>query len=73
MRRPSWLHLAAGALLAAPLTAPLAAQGFPKTPPAPMPLAPAQFPPFQEAVLPNGVRLLVVENRKQPVISVSLS
>ena len=29
-------------------------------------------PPFQEAVLPNGVRLVVVENRKQPVLSVSL-
>ena len=64
--------LAAGALLA-PLAIPLPAQGFPKTPPAPMPLAPAQFPPFQEAVLPNGMRLLVVENRKQPIIAVSLS
>lgn len=64
--------LAAGALLA-PLALPLPAQGFPKTPPAPMPLAPAQFPPFQEAVLPNGMRLLVVENRKQPIIAVSLS
>jgi zinc protease len=64
--------LAAGALLA-PLASPLPAQGFPKTPPAPMPLAPAQFPPFQEAVLPNGMRLLVVENRKQPIIAVSLS
>jgi len=49
------------------------AQAFPTTPPAPMPLKPAQFPPFQEAVLPNGVRLLVVENRKQPIIAVSLS
>ena len=64
--------LAAGTVLA-PFVAPLPAQGFPKTPPAPMPLAPAQFPPFQEAVLPNGVRLVVVENRKQPVLSVSLS
>ena len=64
--------LAAGALLA-PLALPLPAQGFPKTPPAPMPLAPVQFPPFQEAVLPNGMRLLVVENRKQPIIAVSLS
>ncbi len=64
--------LAAGTVLA-PFVAPLPAQEFPKTPPAPMPLAPAQFPPFQEAVLPNGVRLVVVENRKQPVLSVSLS
>lgn len=71
MRALTRTLLAGGALLAA--AAPLAAQGFPKTPPAPMPLAPAQFPPFQEAVLPNGMRLLVVENRKQPVIAVSLS
>ena len=51
----------------------LTAQTFPKTPPAAMALAPAQFPPFQEVTLANGMRLLVVENRKQPVISVSLS
>lgn len=52
---------------------PLSAQDFPKAPPAAMPLTPAPFPPFQEAVLPNGVRLLVVENRKQPIVSLSLS
>lgn len=51
----------------------LGAQDFPKTPPAPLPLTTAPFPPFQEAVLPNGVRLLVVESRKQPIVSVSLS
>ena len=60
------LALAAGA-------APLAAQDFPLTPPAPMPVKAAQFPPFQEATLPNGLRLLVVENRKLPVISVQLA
>ena len=65
---------AAMTLLSATLpTAALLAQGSPKTPPAPLALAPAQFPPFQEATLPNGLRLLVVENRKQPVISLSLS
>jgi zinc protease len=52
---------------------PGAAQDFPKTPPAPAPVRPAPFPPFQEATLPNGLRLLVVENRKEPVVSVSLS
>ncbi|HEX9167234.1 MAG TPA: pitrilysin family protein, partial [Gemmatimonadales bacterium] len=49
------------------------AQEFPKTPPAPAPVRPAPFPPFQEATLPSGLRLLVVESRKEPVVSVSLS
>ena len=52
---------------------PVMAQEFPRTPPAPLPLTPAPFPPFQEAVLPTGLRLLVVESRKQPIVSVSLS
>jgi zinc protease len=55
------------------LTSTAGAQELPKTPPAPLPLTPAPFPPFQEGVLPNGVRLLVVENRKQPIVSISLS
>ncbi|MFM8910472.1 MAG: hypothetical protein ACKOH8_07870 [Gemmatimonadota bacterium] len=50
----------------------LAAQ-YPTTPPAAMPIQPAQFPPFVEATLPNGLRLLVVTNRKQPVLSLTLS
>ena len=50
-----------------------AAQENPNAPPAPLPLTPAPFPPFQEGVLPNGLRILVVENRKQPIVSVSLS
>ena len=64
-----------GALLLA-LAAPgqsVVAQGAPKTPPPPGPLTAAPFPPFQEALLPNGVRLLVVTSRKQPVVSVSLN
>jgi zinc protease len=73
VKRARLLSLLAAGTVLAPLAFPLRAQGFPKTPPAPMPLAPAQFPPFQEAVLPNGMRLLVVENRKQPIIAVSLS
>ncbi len=51
----------------------LAAQGFPTTPPAPMPITAAQFPPFREATLPGGLRLVVVENHKLPVISVELA
>ena len=72
MRASSRILRAALALVVAS-PALLSAQGFPKEPPAPMPLAPAQFPPFQEVTLPNGLRLLVVENRKQPIIAVSLS
>ena len=66
--RPTLLTLA---LVAAAGT--LSAQDFPTRPPAPMPVKAAQFPPFQEATLPNGLRLLVVENHKLPVISVQLA
>lgn len=67
--------LRGGVLLAAlvALAHPVTAQGHPKTPPPPGPLTPAPFPPFREVVLANGVRLLVVESHKQPVVSVSLS
>ena len=51
----------------------LAAQDYPKTPPTPAPLTPAPFPPFNESVLPNGLRLLVVESHKQPIVSLSLN
>jgi zinc protease len=62
-------------LLAAVMLAPatLAAQQFPTTPPPAAPIKPASFPPFQEATLANGMRLVVVESHKQPVVSVSLS
>jgi zinc protease len=46
---------------------------FPTRPPAPAPLRPAQFPPFQEAALPNGMTLLLIENHEQPSLSVTLS
>jgi len=67
--------LRGGVVLAAlgALARPVTAQGIPKTPPPPGPLTPAPFPPFQETVLPNGLRLLVVTSRKQPVVSVSLN
>ncbi|HEU5218136.1 MAG TPA: pitrilysin family protein, partial [Gemmatimonadales bacterium] len=67
-----YIRLAAALALVA-VAAPLAAQEYPKTPPAPGPLTPAPFPPFQEAVLPNGLRILVVESHKQPIVSLSLS
>jgi len=46
---------------------------FPTRPPAPARLRPAQFPPFQEAALPNGMTLLLIENHEQPSLSVTLS
>lgn len=40
--------------------------------PAPGPVKPAAIPPFQEATLPNGLRILLVESKRQPVVSLSL-
>ena len=51
----------------------LAQQPFPTRPPAPGRLRAAQFPPFQEAALPNGMTLLLIENHEQPSLSVTLS
>jgi zinc protease len=65
----AWL-VAAGLLL---LPAVASSQEYPKTPPAAAALTPAPFPPFYETVLPNGLRLLVVESHKQPIVSLSLS
>jgi zinc protease len=62
------------ALTALLLAAPLAAQEpFPTRPPAPTPLRPAQFPPFQDVALPNGMTLLLIENHEQPSVSATLS
>jgi zinc protease len=58
--------------LTALVAAPLAAQ-YPTTPPPAAPIKAAAFPPFQEATLPNGMKLLVVTSKKQPVVSLSLS
>ncbi|HEY3279254.1 MAG TPA: pitrilysin family protein [Gemmatimonadales bacterium] len=65
--------LGAAALASVCPSARLSAQDFPTRPPAPAPLRPAQFPPFQEAALPNGMTLLLVENHEQPVLSLGLS
>lgn len=61
-------------LAAAVASAPLAgAQQFPAAPPAPLPVRPAQFPPFQRATLPNGLQLIVVSNPRHPLISMSMA
>jgi len=65
--------VAASAVTTLAMLAPFAGAQGPTRPPAPMPLTPAQFPPFAEATLPNGLRLLVVPSTKQPVLSVTLA
>ena len=76
MRRMATSVLSRGAALAGALALtaarPANAQ-YPTTPPPAAPLRPLQFPPFQEAALPNGLRLLVVENHELPVVSLSLA
>ncbi|HEX8392844.1 MAG TPA: insulinase family protein [Longimicrobium sp.] len=62
--------LAALALAGALAAAPAHAQRQP--PPEPMPARPLAFPAFRETTLPNGLRLIVVENHAHPVASVSL-
>jgi len=70
---PAHLALLACGVLCAAAPARSSAQQFPTRPPAPMPIAPAQFPPFQQATLPNGLKLLVVANPRLPVLSISLA
>ena len=60
--------LVAAALLVAPV---LHAQ-VPTKAPAPGPVKPAQIPQFQETTLPNGLRVLLVESHRQPVVSIAL-
>lgn len=44
-----------------------------QAPPAPLPLAEAQFPAFVEFELENGLRVVLVPSSKQPVLSMQLS
>ena len=66
------LAAAAGAVLPAAALA-QGGQPFPTRPPAAAPVKPAQFPPFQETTLANGMRVVLVENHRHPVLSLSLS
>jgi zinc protease len=63
------IRFAAPALLALGAALPAAAQ---QAPPAPLPAQPIRFPAFSETQLPNGLRLLVVENHALPVANVDL-
>ena len=61
------IRLAAPALLAMPAAA--AAQ---TTPPPPLEQRPIRFPQFAETQLPNGLRILVVENHALPIANLNL-
>lgn len=61
--------IVAASLLLAP--AALRAQA-PTKAPAPGPVKPALLPQFQEATLPNGLRIMLVESHRQPVLSLAL-
>lgn len=61
------------ALAAAAAPAATAAAQFPTRPPAPAPVRPAAFPPFQEATLSNGVRVVLVENHRDPIVAFRLA
>lgn len=67
-------HFSRGACVAASLAlCSLAAVAqAPKKAPAPGPIKPAAIPPFQEATLANGLRILLVESKRQPVVSLAL-
>jgi zinc protease len=53
-------------------SAPAPARPFPTAPPPPLAAAPIEFPPFAEATLGNGLRLVIVEHRSQPLVNVNL-
>jgi zinc protease len=61
------------AVAAAIVLLPFAARAqAPTKAPAPGPVKPAALPDFQQATLPNGLRLLLVESHRQPVLSLAL-
>ncbi len=68
-------HSLLAVLLAAFAPTALSAQAapYPTSPPPAAPIEPAEFPPFREATLSNGVRVVVVEQRDHPVVSMSLA
>ncbi len=60
-----------GVLLAA--VSPLTAQQAPAGPPEPAPIVAPALPRAQQAVLANGLRLILLEQHRQPVLSLALS
>jgi zinc protease len=76
LRFVSWCGGIGIALLAAGcgprMAAAPAAGAFPQSPPPPLSERRIEFPGFRETTLPNGLRLIVVEHRSQPLVSVNL-
>ena len=66
--RSAFVALVIGAFTATELPA-----QFPTDPPAPSPLRPMRFPPFREARLGNGIRVILVENHELPIVGLSLA
>ena len=65
------LLLAAGAAFAQ--TTPAPAKPHPRaTPPGPGPAKEVHFPAFQEKTLANGLRVVVIEEHKDPLVSLRL-
>ncbi len=65
--------LGTGAIaMAVALSAPNGLEAQATEPPAPLPERPLEFPAFQEAALDNGLDLIVLEHRAQPVASARL-
>lgn len=69
MKKLNRIRFAAPALLALGVALPAAAQ---QQPPAPLPAQAVRFPAYSETQLPNGLRLLVVENHALPVANLDL-
>ncbi|MBI4499658.1 MAG: insulinase family protein [Gemmatimonadetes bacterium] len=51
----------------------LAVAQYPTSPPAAGPLRPFQLPALQETTLANGLKLLVIEDHREPMVGISLS
>lgn len=60
-------------LIALALGAPALEAQFPTEPPAPAPVLPFPLGTAKEALLPNGLRLVVLEQPRQPVLSLTLA
>src|SRR5258707_12563851 len=70
---PAGLALIVAIAAFAVMTPGMAVAQYPVTPPAAGPLRPLQLPALQESTLPNGLKLVVIENHKLPVVGISLS
>ena len=69
--RLQWAVLALG--LSVPVLPSPALAQYPTTPPAAAPLRPTRFPAFVKGRLPDGVNVIIVEQHKQPVVTLTLA